>query len=160
MAGIGPRLAARHARGNRHVARHAAPRTAQRVGDELRRLLAGGTGDRAHPQAEESLPLKLYLGFFTVVVAPLGEELLFRGVLYPTLRNVTHPAVALWGTSLFFAAIHLNVMTFVPLTVLALVLTRLYQQTGNILAPFITHALFNFANFLFLMFGFNPDSRP
>lgn len=108
-------------------------------------------------QAEQPPALIAYLGVFTVAIAPLGEELIFRGVLYPTLCSVVRPATAMWGTSLFFAAIHLNAMTFLPLTLLAIVLTKLYQHTGNLAAPIVTHALFNLANFLFLVFEFDPD---
>jgi len=45
---------------------------------------------------------------------------------------------------------HMNLITFVPLTILALVLTALYERTGNLLAPIATHALFNGMNFTLL----------
>ena len=36
----------------------------------------------------------------TVVIAPLGEELLFRGVLYPAIKRAGFPKLALWGSML------------------------------------------------------------
>jgi membrane protease YdiL (CAAX protease family) len=58
--------------------------------------------------------------------------------------------VALWGTALLFAATHHNAATFLPLTLLAIVLARLYEKTNNLLAPIITHSMFNAMNFLVL----------
>ena len=107
-------------------------------------------------QGVTSLPLKIYFGVVAIVVAPLSEELIFRGVLYPTIKQRGYPRLALWGVSVFFAATHANVMTFIPLTILAVVLTRLYEHTGNLLAPITTHSLFNLANFLWLLLNFEP----
>jgi membrane protease YdiL (CAAX protease family) len=95
--------------------------------------------------------LTVYVGLAAVLVAPFVEEVLFRGILYPTLKDRGYRRTALWGVSLLFAAIHGNLMTFVPLTFLALMLTLLYEQTGNLLAPILTHALFNALNFVWLV---------
>jgi membrane protease YdiL (CAAX protease family) len=43
------------------------------------------------------------------------------------------------------------VVTFVPLAVLALVLTVLYERTNNLLAPITAHVLFNALNFGILL---------
>jgi membrane protease YdiL (CAAX protease family) len=86
-------------------------------------------------------------GIFTIGLAPVGEELLFRGILYPTIKQAGFPKLALWVTSLAFAAIHLNIETFVPLLVLALLLTLLYEKTDNLLAPITAHAVFNAVQF-------------
>ena len=57
----------------------------------------------------------------------------------------------MWGTALLFAAVHMNAVTFVPLAVLALVLTALYERTNNLLAPITAHVLFNALNFATLL---------
>lgn len=80
-------------------------------------------------------------------LAPVAEEILFRGILYPTIKRMGHPHLAFWGNSVLFAAIHINLPTFFPLLLLALVLTWLYEKTGNLLAPITTHILFNALNF-------------
>jgi len=97
-----------------------------------------------------SIGLKFYIAAFAVLLAPLVEEVLFRGVLYPGVKAMGRPRLALWGTSLVFGFIHFNLMTFVPLVVFALVLARLYEQTGNLLAPIAAHATFNAANVVVL----------
>ena len=90
------------------------------------------------------------LGVTAIVLAPLAEEMLFRGILYPAIKQTGHPRLALWGTSLAFAVIHFNLATFVPLLLLALILTWLYEATGNLLASITAHACFNALNFAML----------
>jgi membrane protease YdiL (CAAX protease family) len=94
---------------------------------------------------------RLALGMAAILLAPVAEEMLFRGILYPAIKQAGFPHVALWGTSLLFAAVHTNLVTFVPLMVLALVLTALYERTNNLLAPITTHAMFNALNFGLLL---------
>jgi membrane protease YdiL (CAAX protease family) len=102
-------------------------------------------------QGTGSLDAKLLIGFLAVLVAPVAEELVFRGLIYPTLKQNGYPRVALWGTSLLFATIHGNLMIVLPLTFLAVILTLLYETTDNLLAPIVAHSLFNFVNFMWLM---------
>ncbi len=99
---------------------------------------------------------RLALAGVTIVMAPFAEEMLFRGILYPWISQAGFPRLALWGTSLLFAAIHLNLVTFVPLTVLALGLTLLYERTDNLWAPIAAHALFNAMNFVILYSSLGP----
>jgi len=90
-------------------------------------------------------------GLLAIVVAPFVEELVFRGLIYPTLKQNGFPGLALWGTSILFAAIHSNLMILLPLTFLAVVLTLLYETTDNLLAPIAAHSLFNFVNFFWFI---------
>ena len=93
---------------------------------------------------------RLTLGVIAVLLAPVAEEALFRGILYPAIKQTGHPRLALWGSSLLFAAVHMNAVSFVPLALLALVLTLLYERTDNLLAPIAAHVLFNALNFVTL----------
>jgi len=94
---------------------------------------------------------QIVFGVVTIVVAPVAEELLFRGVLYPALRRYARRSFALWGVAVVFAAIHQSDVTFVPLTFLAVMLALLYEETGSLTAPILVHCIFNSANFLWLM---------
>jgi membrane protease YdiL (CAAX protease family) len=97
-----------------------------------------------------SWPGRITLGAAAILLAPVAEEILFRGILYPAVKQFGFPRIALWGTALLFAAVHMNAVTFLPLAVLAVVLTALYERTDNLLAPIIAHALFNALNFVTL----------
>jgi membrane protease YdiL (CAAX protease family) len=90
---------------------------------------------------------KVTLAITTIGLAPVAEELLFRGVLYNWIRKAGFPKFALWGISFVFAAIHLNLLIFLPLFLLSLLLTVLYERTSNLLAPIFAHMAFNAANF-------------
>jgi len=91
-------------------------------------------------------PTGIYLGFFAVVLAPVAEEFIFRGVLFPFVRQLGWPKLAWFGVSFLFALIHGSAAIFIPLFVLALALTWLYEKTGSLLAPIVVHSLFNAAN--------------
>jgi membrane protease YdiL (CAAX protease family) len=94
---------------------------------------------------------RLALGLVTILLVPLAEELLFRGILYPWIKQAGFPRLAWWGTAILFAAMHANLPTFVPLMVLALILTMLYEVTGNLLTCITAHAVFNGLGFAQLM---------
>jgi hypothetical protein len=54
------------------------------------------------------------------------------------------------GVSALFALIHFDAAIFIPLFVLAMGLTWLYETTGNLLAPIAAHAVFNAVNMALL----------
>jgi uncharacterized protein len=109
---------------------------------------------------------RAFIALLAIVGAPIVEESLFRGLLYPTIKQNGFPRLAFWGTSILFAAFHMSTVTFVPLVFFAVVLVLLYEATDNLLAPISAHAVFNFANFLLLVFqdqmnsGGLPPSTP
>jgi membrane protease YdiL (CAAX protease family) len=96
---------------------------------------------------------RVYLGAFAVVIAPVAEEFIFRGVLYPFVKQLGYPRFAWMGVNFLFALIHLDAATLVPLFVLALALTWLYERTDNLLAPITAHSLFNVANLVVFYFA-------
>jgi hypothetical protein len=95
---------------------------------------------------------RLALALVTILLAPVAEEILFRGILYPWIKQIGFPRLALWVSSIVFALVHMNMVTFLPLLCLALVLAWLYEFTGNLLASITAHALFNALNFALLLF--------
>jgi len=99
---------------------------------------------------ENTWDSRLASGFVTIVLVPPAEEIFFRGILYPWIKQAGFPRLALWGTALLFGAMHLNLASLVPLTVLAVALTLVYERTNNLLAPITAHALFNALNFFML----------
>jgi len=119
-------------------------------------------GNQAEPQklvsliAEEAAKpdqtgLLIFFVVMAVAVAPVAEEILFRGILYPAIKQIGHPRAAAIGTALLFALFHVNLLTFASLTAVALVLIALYEFTDNLLAPITAHAVFNASNLIMLM---------
>ena len=98
---------------------------------------------------------RLVIGFFAVVFAPVVEELLFRGIFFPVLRDLGFQRLAWWGTSLVFGFIHGNVAAFLPLCLLGAFFAWLYQRTGNLAASMAAHAVFNLIPFVLVSCGIN-----
>ncbi|MCW5560170.1 MAG: CPBP family intramembrane metalloprotease, partial [Verrucomicrobiae bacterium] len=77
-----------------------------------------------HPNAQQSVELLLGSGWagrvvialFALVLAPLAEEALFRGILFTALRDAGWPKTAYGVASLGFGIIHGNLAALVPLS--------------------------------------------
>ena len=78
------------------------------------------------------------------VLAGLGEEFLFRGVLQPKLQFYTGNAhVGIWLAAFIFSAIHLQFYGFFPRMLLGAIFGYLYYYSGSLLYPIIAHILNN-----------------
>ena len=111
-------------------------------------------------QLTESWPDRIVFGLVVVVLAPVAEEGLFRGILFPGIKALGYPRVALWVTSVVFALIHFNTLNLLPLLALAIVLAKLYERTGNLLSCIACHATFNLFNFVMLLVNSQISSGP
>ena len=86
---------------------------------------------------------RVVVAISAVVVAPIQEELIFRGYLYGVLRRYLGIAPGILTNALVFAGIHQSAPSFGGLFVLAVCLTLAYEWTGSIFVPMTMHALFN-----------------
>ena len=80
------------------------------------------------------------------VIAPLGEELFFRGFFFGALRNWRGPVVAATLTGALFGLIHVGsapVGYLVPLAFFGVGLCLLYEWTGSLYPAVALHALNN-----------------
>lgn len=87
---------------------------------------------------------------WVVVVAPLGEEVFFRGYLFRFLGARTPVWLAYAGSACAFAGIHLNPSGFLVYVAIALVLAGAYRRTGALLVPVLAHAVHNAITLLLL----------
>lgn len=95
---------------------------------------------------DESVVNLVLVLFLVTVMAPVAEELLFRGYVYRALRNGTGIWVAALLSGAIFGGIHLGsspVGFIVPLCILGTGLALLYQWTGSLYAPVALHAFNN-----------------
>jgi membrane protease YdiL (CAAX protease family) len=91
------------------------------------------------------------LAFLTlVVIAPVAEEILFRGYLYGKLRKHVPVWAAALITSALFGAVHGQWNVAIDVFALSLVLCSLREVTGNIWAGMLVHMLKNSVAFYFL----------
>ncbi len=80
------------------------------------------------------------------LVAPVVEECLFRGMLYPCLKKFVRPSVAAILCGFLFGAIHMALPQLVALSVLGALLCFIYERTKRIWVPIFIHAVFNSFN--------------
>jgi hypothetical protein len=90
-------------------------------------------------------------GVVAMALAPLAEEVLFRGVLYTALKQHGHRQLAVWTSALLFATIHFYPVGLLSLIFLAVLLVVVYERTKNLFAPILLHSLFNAVNFAFIV---------
>lgn len=95
-------------------------------------------------EADRSFRL-VYAVFTAVVLAPVAEEVLFRGVALPALARCMGAFKASLLVSFLFAAIHFNVAGFPVLFTLGLALAVAYLRTGSLLVSIVLHMTFNLA---------------
>lgn len=93
---------------------------------------------------ESSDPLVLGLmAVAAVIVAPVCEEIVFRGYVYPVAKRYAGAWPAALCSALVFSAAHGNLTALLPLFLFGLLLVLLYEKTRSIWAPVAVHFCFN-----------------
>lgn len=98
-------------------------------------------------------PLNAYLmAAFGLTLAPLLEELFFRGMLYPVLRRRVGLLVAVVLTALGFAAIHSVQLGYawapiLSIFIVGVVFTVVRERWNSVGASFLLHCGYNFTLF-------------
>lgn len=112
----------------------------------------GGSNPMLELVLQGSDPLALACFATTaLLVAPLFEETLFRGVLLPVLGPWLGGMGAVLLSAALFAAAHLSLGELIPLFVLGTGLGLLRLRTGRLAASVVMHALWNGLTFLNLL---------
>ena len=90
----------------------------------------------------------MLLMFLAVLVAPLVEETLFRGYLYPLFARKLGVPLGIFLTGLLFGIMHGSQLGWtwgivIPLIVVGLVLTYVRARTGTVFASYLLHLGYN-----------------
>lgn len=81
----------------------------------------------------------LSLIFVVAVMPAIGEELLFRGFVFGTLREKGRPWIAVLVTTLIFAAYHMSLIKMFTIGIVGFGLTFVVYKTGSIAASMCVH---------------------
>jgi hypothetical protein len=105
-------------------------------------------------------PISMFLLIITIVLlAPIGEELLFRGFLQKYLEiawgDITK---AILLSSLFFAAIHFNPYWLIQIYLLGVLLGYIAWQTQSVVSSIIFHVIINASSLIFTFLGEPAES--
>jgi membrane protease YdiL (CAAX protease family) len=102
------------------------------------------------------LPDRIMIVFVAVVIAPLLEEMMFRGFIqttirsYLNIRNSAWPAITV--SSVFFALMHANPAHWPALFILGMCLGYSYEKSGSLFRPIFIHLFFNASSVATVLF--------
>lgn len=86
----------------------------------------------------------IWLGILSYgILAPLGEEVVFRGVVYGQLKKVMKVPAAIVLSGLAFGLFHGNLVQAVYATVIGILLALVYELYGTLAAPMVFHSVAN-----------------
>ena len=125
---------------------------------------SGVLSDIRKAMEETVRPLFAHWSLFQLAVisllAGLGEEWLFRGFIQPALGAIIGPAWSLVVTSLLFGCAHPITLNYALVTAaVGVYLGGLMMATGNLLAPIVTHAAYDFAALVYFLRVYQPASN-
>ncbi|WFA08247.1 CPBP family intramembrane glutamic endopeptidase [Tissierella sp. Yu-01] len=78
-----------------------------------------------------------------VIVAPIVEEILMRGIILEGLTSKYSNAKAIIVSSLLFGIIHLNIYQFVAASIIGILLGWIYINTNSLWLCIFTHGVYN-----------------
>lgn len=102
----------------------------------------------------ESLPIVILL-IETCIIAPIFEEVLYRGILLKGLINKYNSKIAIVYSALIFGIAHLNIPQGINAFLLGLILGTVFYYTRSIYLCMIMH----FVNNLLVNFVYYPSSE-
>jgi membrane protease YdiL (CAAX protease family) len=89
------------------------------------------------------------LAFFAVViVAPIAEELFFRGFMYQALRRWRGVLQGVLLSALVFALAHVSLIIMPSIFVLGVILAYLFERRGSLAATIAAHMSYNLIGFI------------
>ena len=112
--------------------------------------------------SETGVGVRMLTVFGAVVLAPVGEEILFRGILQTAFMKLVpvrhhsrrHRWWAIGLASVLFGFMHFGTSQYIPaLIVLGVVLGYLYEKRGSLLTPIVVHMLFNTKSMVWYFFS-------
>ena len=120
--------------------------------------LYGGEKTDLDMLIESSAYTRVATAFIAFATAPLIEEVVYRGVVYPALEKVLGMGFAITVVSLLFAGVHVfqyrsNVAVIVVITLLSITLTVARAVTGRLIPSFIIHLVFNGVQSVLIVLG-------
>jgi len=94
-----------------------------------------------------------YALFLATVIGPAIEEIFFRGFFYAALRKRFKAIPSALVTAIFFSLLHESAFAFLPIFLLSLLLTYVYEKRKSLVAPMALHICHNvlFLSYFFIM---------
>lgn len=84
-----------------------------------------------------------------VIVAPIAEELLYRGAIYGTLKKASRPIAAVAVSAAIFGLMHQDPLWMIYTFIVGLALTLVLNVYDTLYAAILMHVAFNFSGAYF-----------
>ena len=98
-------------------------------------------------KGKASAPSLVAIGCSAVILAPICEEIFFRGILLRFFCSFLSMPKSLWLSSVIFAAMHGSWAAFLPIAAVGYRLGRSYAESRNLAVNTAIHGFFNAFNF-------------
>jgi len=77
------------------------------------------------------------------VLVPIGEEIYFRGIVYPVFKKRWGLMIGMVASGIFFSLLHFDALRFLPLLLGGIGLAYIYEKSDSLLACMLAHGLWN-----------------
>lgn len=78
-----------------------------------------------------------------VIIAPIIEEIIFRGLIYRVFKGLLGPFFGAFISSILFSFVHLNLLSFPYLFIFGIILCLYYEKEKTIITPILMHSILN-----------------
>ncbi len=85
------------------------------------------------------------------LIAPLSEEIFFRGFLYQAFKKSWGVNAGLFLSSFLFAAVHLEIYSFIPIMIIGWLLAYVFEKTKSLMPAIFLHGVYNLALIMILL---------
>ena len=97
--------------------------------------------------------LLVVFGFAVVVVAPMAEELFFRGLLFRSLDGRWGTWLAIAASGFAFGAFHVSLSVLLPFTVIGMIFAWAFKASGSLWVTILAHFIFNSVALILTVIG-------
>ena len=104
-------------------------------------------GNQIPVELRESLLVATLFAISVVLLAPLCEELFFRGLIFPGLRGFWRLWPALVASGLLFGVFHQSVAVVVPFSLIGMLFAWANEESGSLWTSIGAHAVVNGVSF-------------
>jgi len=78
-----------------------------------------------------------------VILAPVSEELFYRGMIYPLFKKYLGTTWGAVGAGVLFGLAHFDLWRALPLAIGGIALCYIYEKSGSILVSMVAHGVWN-----------------
>lgn len=109
---------------------------------------------RLLPEVKTNVPTGLISMLCVVILAPIFEEVLFRGKIFSVFSATLSPLLSAIISALLFGVMHSNIAVALEAFLIGIVLSYIYILKGSIFAPILLHIMNNIVAYVMMTFKY------